>query len=102
MSAIGAVIENFEEAQKCETELNYLRAARFYRLCALYYENGELPVYNSQVEEYGSSALSRYEYCKEKLVNKTRKQLDAEEAKYINGSYFISKWTGMSTELCHA
>lgn len=89
MSAIGAVIENFEEAKKAESEHSFLRAARYYRRCALYYENGELPIYDSRVVEYGRSAPSHYESCKAKLTRKAQRMLYREESEYIKGKDWI-------------
>lgn len=89
MSAIGAVIENFEAAKKAESEQNYLRAARYYRLCALYYENGELPIYDSRVVDYGRSAPSHYESCRSKLTPKAQRMLYKEETEYIKGKDWI-------------
>lgn len=78
MSAIGPIIDNYEAAKQAEKEKNYLLAARYYRICSLFYENGELPMYDSQVEEYGTNSYSSYLSCRAKLLDEAQQMLTSE------------------------
>ena len=93
MSEISSVIDSYESAQKAENEGNFLKAARYYRLCCLFYENGELPIFVSQVQDYGESSYEDYIRCREKLDVKSQCMLDNEERRYVKGdSYWIASW----------
>lgn len=96
------VLGYYEEAQMAKNKKKYLLAARLYRLCALYYENCELGMYNREVQRQGSSALYEYKKCKRKLSHQEQAMLDKEEAKYIpeDGSYFIWAWKDFVKEEC--
>lgn len=78
MSAIGPIIDNYEAAKQAEAEKNYLLAARYYRICSLFYENGELPMYDSLVEKYGTNSYSRYLSCRAKLLDDVQQMLTSE------------------------
>ena len=92
MSAIGPVVDNYEAAVKAEEESNFLLAARLYRMCALFYENGELPFFMSQVKEYGEDAPAAYFRCRRKLTEEAQRMLGREHRKYSSGGYLISNW----------
>ena len=79
MSAIGPVTGYFESAQAAEKEGNYLKAARDYYVCHLYYEEGELPVYYEHVKEYGTSSIFCYYRCKGKMSPEDKAKIRADE-----------------------
>ena len=94
------VIETFEFAKKAKKKKKYLLEARLYRLCAVYYENGELGPYDPKVQKFGTSASDKYDSCRRKLSHQEQEMLDTEEAKYIpkDGSYFIWSWRDFTKE----
>ena len=91
MSAIGSVIDFYEDAQAAEKKQNYLSAARLYRLCYLYYEHGDLPVYYPQVEEYGQRAYGRYDICKFHLTKEAQRMLEYEEKGMKDWRVFVNE-----------
>ena len=100
MTEVSHIIETFEFAKKAKKKKKYLLAARLYRLCTIYYENGELGPYDPDVKKFGTSASDKYEKCISKLSHSEQEMLDAEEAKYFpeNGSYFIWEWRNFVKE----
>ena len=88
MSAIGAVIGCFEAGKAYEDEGKFLAAARNYYQCHLYYEEGELPVFYEQVQEYGCASLGCYYRCKGKMSKEDKAKLRADEVAIS----FLSSW----------
>ena len=100
MSEQICVIGYYDQGQMAWKKKKYLLAARLFRLCALYYENCELGMYDRDVQRQGTSALYKYEKCRRKLSHQEQEMLDTEEAKYIpkDGSYFIWSWRDFTKE----
>ncbi len=82
MSALGGIIFNYEEGEEAMKEKNFLKAARLFRMCHLYYEQGELSYYDLTADKYGNDSICRYEYCKSRLTDEARKMLETEENEY--------------------
>lgn len=94
MSEQLCVIGYYEQGLMAWKKKKYLLAARLFRLCALYYANCELGMYDREVQNEGTSALYKYDKCRAKLSHLEQERLDAEEAKYISEdrNYFIWTW----------
>ena len=88
MSSIIAVIETYEEGMEAKRQKNYLRAARLFRMCSYYYEEGELPVFFEKVKRYGEDAMSQFEKCNSMLTKKGQRMLKKEERNFKK-----KKWT---------
>ncbi len=88
MSAIGAVIGCFEAGKAYEDEGKFLAAARNYYQCHLYYEEGELPVFYEQVQEYGHASLGCYYRCKGKMNQTDKAKIRVDEVALS----FLSSW----------
>ena len=78
MSAIGPVCDCYETGMKYRSEHKYAKAARYFYCCSLFYENGELPFYISQVKEYGEDAMSQYYACRKRMNAVQRQALNEE------------------------
>lgn len=87
MSAIGSVIECYESGMEAMQNKQYSHAARYFLGCSLYYENGELPYFFSQVKEYGEDAMDKYYECEEKLSTEERIALEEKLSKYNRGGW---------------
>lgn len=98
MSHIGAVIDSYNDALAAEQAKNYLTAARHYRLCILFYENGELPCFVQEVKEDAGIAYSGYARCRSKLCTEIQDMLDTEKSKYVSSSYFVWNWQDFVNE----
>ena len=61
------LIETYRTAKRAKKKRPNLLAARLYRLCTLYYENGELGPFDRQVQNYGEMAPWHYNACKRRL-----------------------------------
>ncbi len=83
MSDLGNIDGTYKEGMVQKKRKNYLRAARWFRMCQKYYEYGELPVYYKYLEEYGLDSFNQYEYCKSKLTEETQQMLDQEEKEHF-------------------
>lgn len=100
------VIESYRTAKRAKKKKQYLLAARLYRLCALYYENGKLGPFDRQVQNYGETAPRYYNACKSKLSPQEQEMLNADDAKYtavddrytMRGRYFIWSWRDLVKE----
>lgn len=79
MSSIGAVIETYEEGMEAKRQKNYLRAARLFRMCSYYYEEGELPEFSEKVKRYGENSMWQFEKCNSMLTKKSQRMLKKEE-----------------------
>ena len=79
MSSIGAIIETYEDGMEAKRQKNYLRAARLFRMCSCYYEEGELPEFFEKVKRYGEDAMSQFEECNSMLTKKAQRMLKKEE-----------------------
>lgn len=98
MSESYEVIETYKAATKARRKRKYLLAARLYRLCAVYYENGELGEYNPDIQDYGMSASFEYEWCKNRLSKQKQEMLDNEALEYApdaTNTDLLYRW-GMS------
>ena len=87
MSAIGSVIECYESGMETMQNNPYSRAARYFLGCSLYYENGELPYFFSQVKEYGEDAMDKYYECESKLSTEERIALEEILTRYNRGGW---------------
>lgn len=79
MSDLGGIDSSYKEGKEAMKKKNYLQAARLFRMCHYYYENGELPVYYMYLEQYGLDSTDKYEYCKSKLTDEAQRMLEEEE-----------------------
>lgn len=80
MPATYDVIAAHQTARSARWRRNYLRAARSYRMCHYYYNNGELgDVFYFHVQTYGESAYYYYLKCKSKLTDEVQRMLENEE-----------------------
>ena len=82
MSDLGNIEPPYREGLAEKKAKNYLRAARWFRICYYYYEYGELPMYFMQLESYGLDAMDKFEYCKSKLTDEAQRMLEKEEREH--------------------
>ena len=82
MSDLRNIEPPYLDGMEAKKEKNYLRAARYFRICSYYYELGELPVYDEQLDFYGKHAHSQYKFCKYRLTDEARRMLEKEEREH--------------------
>ena len=74
MSDLGTVLDYYEFGEKAFNAKDYLNAAKYFRECYHAYEFGELPMYDSEVEEKGSEAYDRYNYIKDNHLSEEQQK----------------------------
>ena len=72
----------YDEGMKAKKKKNYLQAARYFRMCRYYYEQGELNVYYWHIERRALKSYYLFDYCKAKLTDEAQKMLDKEESEF--------------------
>lgn len=82
MSDLGNIEPPYKEGMKEKQSKNYLRAARWFRICFYYYDDGELPFYDIYLEYYGLDAIDQFEYCKSRLTDEAQGMLEMEEEEH--------------------
>ena len=60
-----------------------MKAARLFRMCRYYYEQGELDTYYWHVERRAWKSYYWFDYCKAKLTKEAQQMLDKEESEFL-------------------
>ena len=82
MQDVYGIIYCYEDGMSAKKKKNYLQAARSFRMCRYYYEQGELNVYYRHVERKALNSYHWYDYCKSRLTDEAQNMLDKEEAEF--------------------
>ncbi len=73
----------YDEGMAEKKKRNYLKAARLFRMCRYYYEQGELDTYYWHVERRAWKSYYCFNYCKAKLTKEAQQMLDKEESEFL-------------------
>jgi hypothetical protein len=84
------ILYSFDEGKYAKKKKNYLQAARCFRICRYFYEQGELSEYYPHVERRALKSYHWFDYCKSKLTDEAQNMLDKEEAEFcVNWRDFV-------------
>jgi hypothetical protein len=82
MQDVYGILGCYDEGMCAKKKKNYLQAARCFRMCRYYYEQGELNVYYRHIERKALNSYHWFDYCKSRLTNEAQNMLDKEEAEF--------------------
>lgn len=82
MSAIGPIHDNYCDGVAAMKAGNYLCAARYFRICYLFYEEDELPYWYEEKDCHGGDAIFMFWKCRSKLTDEAQGMLQDEWKKY--------------------
>ncbi len=68
MSHLHDVIDTYHHGLQAASRGDWMLAARWFRLCHTYYEEGELPVFWQEVKDCGLDAVRQYAICTRHLT----------------------------------
>lgn len=88
MSDSLGIIESWECAEYAKKKRNYAIAARFYRICHISYNNGELGEYNFEVEFFGIDSLRRFKKMLRKVSQDEKEEILNEELNLLKESSY--------------
>jgi hypothetical protein len=80
MSDVIGIIDSWEGAVESEENKDYATAARLYRMCNVYYENGELESYKADVDQKGQEAYRKFWKMLKKLPKDVQRDIKREYA----------------------
>lgn len=79
MSQAGTILEAYKEAVVAQKEKRYLKAARFYRIANLAFENADVPDWGKDIGEMGIDAGYLYWKMYRKLSKEEKELLKFEK-----------------------
>ena len=79
MSQAGTILEAYKEAVVAQKEKRYLKAARFYRIANLAFENEDVPDLGKDIGEMGIEAGHLYWKMYRKLSKEEKELLEIEK-----------------------
>ncbi len=87
MSSLDSVIEYYNKGIEAKTEKNFLRAARYFRMCYYHFQEGELPLFDEKVKQCGEDSTRQYYFCKSRLTDEAKRMLEKERKTMLNGNW---------------
>lgn len=98
MSDLYGLISSYDEAEEFRKKKDYLRAVRLYRMCIVYYENGELYPYDRDAERKAFDARGKYDKCLSKLTDSAKLAMSLELKRYTDDSFTFGEWKEFLSE----
>ncbi len=96
MGDVYGVLDCWDSAVAAQEKGDYELAARYYRLCDIYYQNGELPIYYKEVEQKGLEAHDLYWKMVRKLPEEEQRKIKREYGlafgKTSTSQLFVRNW----------
>lgn len=105
MSDLINILDSWDTAEQAEIDKDYALAARMYRLCNVYYENGELNMYCADAADKGQLAYKNFWKMLKKLPKEQQTEIKREYAIHFGSSptsqLFLSDWQAFVREQYH-